>query len=1843
MKGMSIDQIIDYIVDSFVRAYNRVKDLITKKIGSLPDTLLNVFNKIKMAISKFFGGMGEAKQSGKLASYIIQGLINGLKGGAKGVFSTIANIAKGMINIFKTMFGIHSPSKVFMALGGFLLTGLVIGIRDSGGDVLKAITNLGNGILDRIKAVINWIFDLFGSSGNALLKTIKQIDLNNIISALLAIGGVATLYAFAKGLGVLANGLKNIVDLAESTSLVMKKFAGVLTGIKYRLIGAAFHDLARGILEIAIAVLILSKVDSGKMLEIFGFIAAIAAVVGALVWVISILTKVPDDKKLSVNMLHVIGTILAISVGMLLMAIALKKLASLKMTLDGAILIAGLLITFITSLVVLTKFKSSVKDVGTMMLGIGVAFFLISKAFKTLADLDGSALLRVAGFTLILGLFIAGMMAATQLLGRKQASIEKIGSMMMKIGVTFILIAMAVKIIGNMKPESFEQAMKAIKLIGSFVITLVGVALIGQGLVKGGKIIENIGKMMLQIGASFLLISIAIGILGKMKFKTLIQGFVAITVILGLILGFIYVLKKMDVKEIAKVGATMAGIALAVVGIAVAFLILSFLDWGDIFKGLTAIAGIFAGLAVVFKAAAGLKLVSYKSILAIAAVVAVLAIALAGLSFIDPERLVMPMLAMISVMLTVSVLMKSISKIGDPKKTILNLLSIAAFVVILGGVITGLSFLDPVGALAGVIAISALMLVTTKVIENVNKMKLGKTLISKLAIMVGFMAMVAIVINTLNGLNPESVIAGALGVAILMATCAGILIVLDKLTKGISIKDVLLGVVGLVAVLGACWIAIQVLKAMNGIDDVEQKVTALVTFMIGMSLVLVITALVGTLYTATAGIAATGLLGLAALLLICVGVIAVLQAMNNVKNAEKNTDILMTFLGKLSAILLQIGIIAPLALMAVAAIGALMTLITIFGVIITAFGALIEKFPMLETFVDTGIKLFIKMAEGLGEILAAFVTGFLSKTMELLPMIGQKLSEFMINATPFILGCKLINGNTLEAVGILVASILALTVTSLIEGIVQFLPFSKSFADMGKDLADFMTNAMPFIEGIRGIDPIALECVGNLATAILKLTAANLLDQLAAFLGSRVSLADFGREIAPLGTAMRNFISNIGTFGDAELQTTEVACKALAELADAGSKMRKTGGLKQFFGGTEEDLGSFAIRLPIVATGIKSFINTLTDGGKKGFGESQLKTVEAGANVVKTLAEAAAKIPDNGFSFKKLVAGGDSGDIEEFVQKFPAIARAIRKFVDVLNNEDIKLVADNTALFGVRVENVGENTQTAFKISEDISKALEGIGGFIESLAKLGEIKADRLKEVSKLATDKLPAVGRSIRGFIEALNGEDIATLLSKKQLGLTANADQTNSEHTAKLAGEQTKSIVTLATELINALAGFNGMDHNDLKDFSDFSKDLPAIGGYLNAFIDALINGISIDKLKVGKAIDATQVENIKSLVESAGTMITSLAGVGNIDFDKIKGKMPQYKTDLTDFASAISEFVVKMKDVTKEDLDATSKKVDTIKTISDTLSTELENQVKSIKTNFMDYIKQHLNLSGIISGNTTITDTLKKEAGTLLETFKKGLDEAKIGNEKATTAIRNKMTAVANDAIIGLEGTKDAKNDNTTAGKAKGIATNVLTGFLNGLQNTSLLGQIYTAAYNVGAKSIQGLKDGSGVKSPSKYGKETGNYIGQGLIIGIEEYSSRVYDTSSNVGKLAVNGLNEAVASMSSLIETGIDSQPTIRPVLDLSNVQNGISSMNSMFDNSSIGVLSNLRTVSSEMNSRNQNGRNSDVVSAINKLGNTLNDSPKNTYNINGITYDGDSTVNQAVQQLINAIEIERRV
>lgn len=69
---------------------------------------------------------------------------------------------------------------------------------------------------------------------------------------------------------------------------------------------------------------------------------------------------------------------------------------------------------------------------------------------------------------------------------------------------------------------------------------------------------------------------------------------------------------------------------------------------------------------------------------------------------------------------------------------------------------------------------------------------------------------------------------------------------------------------------------------------------------------------------------------------------------------------------------------------------------------------------------------------------------------------------------------------------------------------------------------------------------------------------------------------------------------------------------------------------------------------------------------------------------------------------------------------------------------------------------------------------------------------------------------------------------------------------------------------------------------------------------------------------------------------------------------------------------------------------------------------------------------------------------------------------------------------------------------------------------------------------------------------------------GLAGGIDAYASAVSTSSANAGNKAIDSAKLMLANLTGLLASGIDAAPTIRPVLDLSDVQNGIGTMNGMF-------------------------------------------------------------------------------
>jgi hypothetical protein len=110
----------------------------------------------------------------------------------------------------------------------------------------------------------------------------------------------------------------------------------------------------------------------------------------------------------------------------------------------------------------------------------------------------------------------------------------------------------------------------------------------------------------------------------------------------------------------------------------------------------------------------------------------------------------------------------------------------------------------------------------------------------------------------------------------------------------------------------------------------------------------------------------------------------------------------------------------------------------------------------------------------------------------------------------------------------------------------------------------------------------------------------------------------------------------------------------------------------------------------------------------------------------------------------------------------------------------------------------------------------------------------------------------------------------------------------------------------------------------------------------------------------------------------------------------------------------------------------------------------------------------------------------------------------------------------------------------------------------------------------------------------------------------------------------------------MIENGVDTQPTIRPVLDLSDVSSGAAAINGMFDMSpSVATMSRVGTINATMNNRQNGFSNSDVVKAIKELGSKIG-TGGDTVQVGNVTYDDGTNVSNAVGDLIRAMKVERR-
>jgi hypothetical protein len=202
--------------------------------------------------------------------------------------------------------------------------------------------------------------------------------------------------------------------------------------------------------------------------------------------------------------------------------------------------------------------------------------------------------------------------------------------------------------------------------------------------------------------------------------------------------------------------------------------------------------------------------------------------------------------------------------------------------------------------------------------------------------------------------------------------------------------------------------------------------------------------------------------------------------------------------------------------------------------------------------------------------------------------------------------------------------------------------------------------------------------------------------------------------------------------------------------------------------------------------------------------------------------------------------------------------------------------------------------------------------------------------------------------------------------------------------------------------------------------------------------------------------------------------------------------------------------------------------------------------------------------------------------------------------------------------------------------------VVDGFASGIDERTWRAEAKSRA--MARAALEAAKDELDENSPSKEFYDVGAFAGQGFVNAFIDYESVAFGAGSRIARAATNGLNRTVSRLSDIIDSDIDVQPVIRPVLDLSAVRSGANAIGGMLGFSApVTALAAAGSVSAAMNSRGQNGGNGDVVSAINRLGGRLGNAG-NTYNyVNGVTYDDGSNIANAVEEIIREAIRERRV
>lgn len=156
------------------------------------------------------------------------------------------------------------------------------------------------------------------------------------------------------------------------------------------------------------------------------------------------------------------------------------------------------------------------------------------------------------------------------------------------------------------------------------------------------------------------------------------------------------------------------------------------------------------------------------------------------------------------------------------------------------------------------------------------------------------------------------------------------------------------------------------------------------------------------------------------------------------------------------------------------------------------------------------------------------------------------------------------------------------------------------------------------------------------------------------------------------------------------------------------------------------------------------------------------------------------------------------------------------------------------------------------------------------------------------------------------------------------------------------------------------------------------------------------------------------------------------------------------------------------------------------------------------------------------------------------------------EKLQSGIAAKESAVEDTAYTLGKSTYDGVNKNVSEKKGRSLADMMSKGLIGGLYNNQ--NAVKTAAEAVARSAYTAAMNALEIHSPSKAFARLGMYADAGLANGFTKFAYTAIGAAKDMGENSVKALSRTLSQVNKVINGEVELNPTIRPVLDLTDVE-----------------------------------------------------------------------------------------